>query len=182
MKNIEFYNGNDGSVLMTTEDGAKRLEVTDTEIIDFVADAIQQNYQEAWSKLEETYASAQRNTPFFRFLIVRRFIKCNMGEHDLLQWDIDASGSINLERVKCPLRGECPLENIVCRPKLSTGLSVRENEVLALFSEGLSAQEVADKLYISLWTVKIHAAHIVKKLKMRSMKQAIVWYNARKQS
>lgn len=53
-------------------------------------------------------------------------------------------------------------------------LSERELEVLALFAEGLSNQEVADKLIISLGTVKAHSSNIYRKLDVRNRAQAII--------
>ena len=180
MQFIEFFNGNDGTIFVVKPDSVKRLEMTDTEIIDYILEVVQNNYTEAWKALSLEYASAQRNVPYFKFVVVRRFLKCNMGENDLLDWDIDGNGQMHLEMVKCPMRGECPLENIVCKPKFSTGLSARESEVLALLAEGHSNQEVADLLFISIHTVKIHAAHILDKLGLKTIRQAAAWYRQRK--
>lgn len=53
-------------------------------------------------------------------------------------------------------------------------LSEREVEVLALFAEGLSNQEVADKLIISLGTVKAHSSNIYRKLDASNRAQAVI--------
>ena len=53
-------------------------------------------------------------------------------------------------------------------------LSERELEVLRLFAEGLSNQEIADKLFISLGTVKAHSSNIYRKLDVRNRAQAII--------
>jgi len=53
------------------------------------------------------------------------------------------------------------------------GLSVRELEVLQLMAEGLSNQEIAARLFVSLNTVKTHAANIFAKLDVRRRTQAI---------
>ncbi len=52
-------------------------------------------------------------------------------------------------------------------------LSPREMEVLALFSQGLSNQEVADKLFLSPGTVKWHSGNIYGKLGVRGRLQAV---------
>ncbi len=52
------------------------------------------------------------------------------------------------------------------------GISKREWEVLALMSEGLSNQEIADKLYVSLNTVKSHSANLFQKLDVKRRTQA----------
>jgi LuxR family maltose regulon positive regulatory protein len=52
-------------------------------------------------------------------------------------------------------------------------LSAREREVLHLIAEGLTNQEVAAKLYLSLHTVKVHARNIYAKLGVTSRTQAV---------
>lgn len=51
-------------------------------------------------------------------------------------------------------------------------LSDREHEVLALMAQGLTNQAIADRLYISINTVKTHARHIYEKLDVRNRAQA----------
>jgi LuxR family maltose regulon positive regulatory protein len=52
-------------------------------------------------------------------------------------------------------------------------LSEREVEVLQLIAEGLTNQEVATKLYLSLHTVKVHARNIYGKLGVKNRTQAV---------
>jgi LuxR family maltose regulon positive regulatory protein len=51
-------------------------------------------------------------------------------------------------------------------------LSARENEVLDLIAAGLTNQEIAARLYLSLHTVKAHARSIYDKLDAHSRTQA----------
>jgi LuxR family transcriptional regulator, maltose regulon positive regulatory protein len=51
-------------------------------------------------------------------------------------------------------------------------LTERELEVLALMAEGLTNQAIADRLYVSINTVKTHAKHIYEKLGVRNRAQA----------
>lgn len=51
-------------------------------------------------------------------------------------------------------------------------LSERELEVLRLVAEGLSNPEIAERLYLSLGTVKVHMRHIYDKLDVNSRVQA----------
>ena len=53
------------------------------------------------------------------------------------------------------------------------GLSKREYEVLELISEGLSNQEIAEKLFVSTSTVKTHVSNVLAKLDARRRTQAI---------
>lgn len=59
-------------------------------------------------------------------------------------------------------------------PELSS-LTDREREVLIELAHGLSNQEIADKLFISLPTVKTHVAHILAKINARDRVQAVVF-------
>ena len=53
------------------------------------------------------------------------------------------------------------------------GLSQRELEVLELMSAGLSNQEIADKLFVSLNTIKTHSAKIFEKMDVKRRTQAV---------
>lgn len=54
-----------------------------------------------------------------------------------------------------------------------TGISPRELEVLELMAEGLSNAEIADKLFVSLNTVKTHSSKIFEKLDVKRRTQAV---------
>lgn len=68
-----------------------------------------------------------------------------------------------------PRKGEAPDEVILQRH----GLSKREWEVLSLLSEGFSNQEIADKLFVSLNTVKTHVSNLYLKLDVKRRTQAV---------
>ena len=53
------------------------------------------------------------------------------------------------------------------------GISRREYEVLELIAQGLSNREIADKLFVSLNTVKTHSSHLFMKLDARRRTEAI---------
>ena len=53
------------------------------------------------------------------------------------------------------------------------GLSNREMEVLSLMAKGLSNQEIADQLYLSLNTIKTHSSKLFEKMEVKRRTQAI---------
>jgi two-component system, NarL family, response regulator LiaR len=53
------------------------------------------------------------------------------------------------------------------------GISKREHEVLELMAQGMSNQEIADKLFVSLNTIKTHASNLFLKLEVGRRTQAI---------
>ena len=59
------------------------------------------------------------------------------------------------------------------REKQKLGLSGREMEVLQLMAEGLSNQEIANRLFVSLPTVKTHSSKLFEKLDVKRRTQAV---------
>ena len=53
------------------------------------------------------------------------------------------------------------------------GISKREFEVLGLIASGLSNQEIADKLFVSVNTIKSHSSNLFQKLNVSRRTQAI---------
>jgi LuxR family maltose regulon positive regulatory protein len=66
-----------------------------------------------------------------------------------------------------------PPKTQVPESELVEPLSEREIEVLQLIAEGLTNQEVATRLYLSLHTVKVHARNIYGKLGVKNRTQAV---------
>jgi LuxR family maltose regulon positive regulatory protein len=66
-----------------------------------------------------------------------------------------------------PVLSEAEVSEIV------ESLSERELEVLELIAEGLTNQEVATRLYLSLHTIKVHARNIYAKLGVKNRTQAV---------
>ena len=61
------------------------------------------------------------------------------------------------------------------RRNLHQDLTNREMEVLHLIADGLSNQEIADKLFITLKTVKTHVSNILSKLEVSDRTQATIY-------
>jgi two-component system, NarL family, response regulator LiaR len=53
------------------------------------------------------------------------------------------------------------------------GISKREHEVLTLMAQGLTNQQIADKLFVSLNTVKTHLSNLFQKLEVSRRTQAV---------
>jgi len=58
--------------------------------------------------------------------------------------------------------------------RLAEPITSREREVLSLIAAGLSNQEIADQLVISVSTVKRHAFNLYGKLGVKRRAQAVV--------
>ena len=59
--------------------------------------------------------------------------------------------------------------------RLHEDLTSRELEVLHLIADGLSNQEIADQLFITLKTVKTHVSNILSKLEVSDRTQATIY-------
>ncbi|HLV98769.1 MAG TPA: LuxR C-terminal-related transcriptional regulator, partial [Ktedonobacterales bacterium] len=59
------------------------------------------------------------------------------------------------------------------RPTPYEPLSAREHDVLQLVAEGLSNQQIAERLILSLHTVKLHIKHLLAKLNAENRTQAV---------
>jgi len=174
LERIEFYNCPDGSVnikpfgqpMFVYDESCKKIT---QEMIVLIRDL----YPAAFTALAELYSKSERNKDFFEFRIVHRFIRCNFGEYDALSYDINSVGELNMEDVRCPLRGECLFEGLICRSPMNTELSPRESEVAHLLAKGYSRQEVAYELEISIYTVTRHITNIKARLHLKTTNQII---------
>ena len=75
-----------------------------------------------------------------------------------------------------PPNSEVKQEVRVLKPMsfIELGISKREYDVLLLLGKGLSNQEIADQLYVSMNTVKTHTSRIFEKLDVKNRTQAIL--------
>ncbi len=108
------------------------------------------------------------------------------GARGYLQKDIEPQ--VLVDMVRGIFKGEAPISRMATarimheftqrasgnRPSIDD-LSKREFEILRLTAQGLSNQEIAQRLDIALHTVKNHLRNILKKLHMKNRIQAVVF-------
>ena len=90
-----------------------------------------------------------------------------------------------IEALKEVLRGGSPMSSQIARKVVMAfqqevpycdakeKLSGRENEVLQWLAKGFSYQEIADKLFLSVETIRTHIRNIYEKLQVRNKKEAL---------
>lgn len=164
MNDLEFYIYEDELWCMFPDGRNEKLAECNNELVKSILDKIREFYPEAYSDLMKWYRKSSQNVPYFQFLMVNRFCKCNFGNLDNTSKDIDRKGYFNFERVFCPMRGECPHENVVCCPKFNSHISDAEMRVIRMIYDGCNNEEIADKLYLSPHTVKNHIKSVYIKL------------------
>ena len=178
LNGVEFYTTPDGDVMYKQPgEPVKMLEQCDRDVITGVLSHIQDLWPIAFERLAKTYSVNELNRVFYEFNMVTRFLACNCGEYDGTYPDIDADGKWNLELVRCPLRGRCKDEGVICKPELRTSLTERETEILELISRGKQATEIAYMLNISPFTVNRHRENIKVRLKLRTIGEMVSYYH-----
>lgn len=163
LQQIEFSGLPDGEVEVRDKGKVYQLTAQHYEFIDEFIDLIKSKRKIAYIALEKRYAKSKTNYPYYKFLIVRGFIKCNFIPLDN-RWDIDENGQLHTEFVLCPRTGECAECGLICNSPTNTDLSEREVQVLSKISEGKENTVIADELYISVHTVHNHRNNILHKL------------------
>lgn len=179
LSNIEFYTFNDEAWVHFADGKAEKLTERHDEIISAIYEMIEQFYPGAFAALSKEYERCIPNMSYHRYRIVVRFIKCNFGNIDKTA-DIDALGRINLECVPCPLRGECKLENVVCRPESAHNLSEAEMRVMRLWHQGLNKEDIAEQLYLSAHTVNNHIRNAYFRIGVHSRAEFMRWAETNK--
>lgn len=180
LRNIEFYSTPDNEVMIKPlDEPVHLLSETGKENRDFITSFISYLttfYTEAWKALSDVYSRKEPNRINYEYWIVSRFILCNFSEYDTNTIDIDAMGRFNFEEVKCPIRRECPLHNICCKPNFNTTLTFREMNILRLIVERNTVEEIAPKLHISPHTVSSHIRNIHIKTSTRNIADLVNYW------
>lgn len=90
----------------------------------------------------------------------------------------DASGAELVAAVQSILRGDQPTQAAGTNGEQDhdfPGLSQRESEVLVLIGRGLSNQEIAEQLYVSVNSVKTYIRQVYAKTGATRRTQAVAW-------
>ena len=176
--NIEFYNTPEGDVMMKElGQAAVVLKDINRPIIEYMLSVIRERFPKAHTRLMKIYSSSTMNRWYYEFRVVHRFIRCNFGEYDQYNLDINRDGQFVFEEVKCPLRGECEHEHVICRPELDTTLTEREHEVFRLIASNLQTDNIAEELHISPCTVNRHRENIKAKIGAKNVGEMIAFWH-----
>lgn len=166
MEAVEFYTSPEGVVYYRERGGdAKRLTKFSVDVVEPLMEAVRNRFPECYARLAILYKDNVLR-------MADRFVRCNFGEHDLLTEDIE-HGIMNFEEVRCPLRGVCRDEHVVCKPRTMVSLSAGEREVVRLYLNGFTLDEIAARLGKNRSTVKTQLLRVRDKLGVRNCREII---------
>lgn len=163
IKGVEFFSFENEVWYKSADGGHHRLTENDRSEICAMFDYIGDFYPEAFNALQEKYKRCSSNVSYYQYKIVWAFCKCNFGNIDNID-DIDSRGDMHFEYVQCPMRGECPYENVVCNPKFNSRISDAEKRVLELVFRNYTKEEIAQRLFLSIHTVNNHIRNAYKRI------------------
>jgi len=151
----------------------KMQSVLETLILQAMALSVQGHTEQALIKLEQALAIGEPEN------YVRIFVDEGPPMARLLYEAVTRGGAPDYSRrllaafpVAEPEQAD-PSKAQAPKSELVEPLSDRELEVLQLIAEGLTNQEIADRLFLSLNTVKVHTRNIYGKLGVNSRTQAV---------
>lgn len=105
---------------------------------------------------------------------LRQFVLCRFSSFDLVA-DVTEGGHMHPEHTICDKRGRCPYEGILCTRVPAIVLSTRELEVVRLLPEDISYKMIADRLDITVNTVRTHIQNIQNKIGVHSNRAILQW-------
>ncbi len=162
MEAVEFFIIN-GQTCIRRNGISKPLTPKDRDAIEFMLEQMERCFPDTVKRLRDWAADSAANKRFFEYRMVDRFIRCNFGEADFLYPDVE-NGMFHLEEVKCPLRGICKDENLICKPKIQLPVGREEGRAAMLYSKGLTACEIAAVMKKSVKTIKNQLDNVRKRL------------------
>lgn len=181
LQEIEFYNTPECDIMIKPRgEPVRLLAETGKENREFITAFISilaTFYTKAWEALSELYSKKEPNRLNYEFWIVSRFIRCNFGEYDTSSPDIDVWRRFHFEEVKCPIRCECPLHHVCCKPEFNSTLSFRETNILRLIIQRYKVEDIAPMLHISPHTVSSHLRNIHEKTSTRTIADLVDYWH-----
>lgn len=181
LADIEFYRTPEGEIMVADNNSLWTYKEEHAEFTRLFYSMMEDRFPEVIECLGQVYSKSRPNLPYYQYLIVHRFIRCNLGVYDARK-DIDHLGQFSLEEVPCPLRHhECHLYGTVCNPRYNTTLSVRQQEIMRLLTEGNKVDEIAEIMQLSPETVKTHRRNAYRKLGISSLTEYMNLLNKAKQ-
>jgi len=161
---IDFFSTPDGKDYFKTSDGFIGIfDETVTDIINRQFEIVIEDYPIQYAELANVFKSSEINKQYLKYLIVRQFNRCNFSVADTQKFDFEGGSIFNIEQVPCPLKGIpklCPFKCKVCNAKMEVNLTNQQKKILELYCKPLTADEIADKLFISSHTVSEHLKKI----------------------
>ena len=164
MEAVEFFIIN-GQTCIRRNGVSKPLTPADRDAVEFMLENMHRFFPAAIKRLYEWAADSAANKMYFEYRIVDRFIRCNFGDADFLYCDIE-DDMFHFEEVKCPLRGICKDEGVICKPKANLGLPAEEQRVVKLYAKGYLPGEIAEHLGKAEKTCKEQIRSACKRLKL----------------
>ena len=164
MVDLEFYIYEDELWCMSPNGKNEQVTEHNIELVKDMLSKIREFYPKAYDGLAKWFQKSSHNVPYFQYLIVDQFCRCNFGKLDSTTKDVDSKGKFNFEKGYCPIYGRCSYANVVCNPKFNSRISDAEMRVMKMIYEGCNNEEIADRLYLSPHTVKNHIKSVYIKL------------------
>lgn len=164
MEAVEFFIIN-GQTCIRRNGVSKPLTPADRDAVEFMLENMHRFFPAAIKRLYEWAADSAANKMYFEYRIVDRFVRCNFGDADFLYSDIE-DDMFHFEEVKCPLRGICKDEGVICKPKANLGLPAEEQRVVKLYAKGYLPGEIAEHLGKAEKTCKEQIRSACKRLKL----------------
>ena len=167
LSNLEFFIYEQEVWLRNAEGSMKQFCESDYELINDMYEYISTFYPKAHAALRDEYKGCSGNPSYFRFRIVVRFIRCNFSVLDSIPY-IGVDLNCTFEHINCPLRGECRYDHVICRPEFDHQLSPAEKRVMSLVYDGLTEEEIGDRLRLSPLTIHTHVRNAYSRLGIHS--------------
>ena len=183
MAKYEFYMYEGELWRKDTEGHNEIVDYSMMDMLNRVLAKVKEFYREAYTALEERYKASAPNKKYYKYIMAKRFLKCNFAQLDSTYIDLEEIGNeikMNFERTDCPLRDECKYDGVICSPRFETSLTARELSIAKLWYQGLEKVEIAGMLYVSPETINNHIRNIYKKLDIHDKAELIKYIDENK--